>query len=99
MRGVQLADGPGYSISEIGPGFPAPACGEVPSGDDGFLFTFNNTNAAGTDLYLNFDWGAGNSGVTLDQVFVAPEPSVVGFLGFGIAAMLKRRRRYTRTRS
>jgi len=99
IKGAQLLGGAQrYSASQVGPGYgTVPSWGNVPGDDDGFLLSFSNTNLAGSgDPYVNFDWGAGNSGVTLDQVFVAPEPSVVGFLGFGIAAMLKRRRRGSR---
>jgi hypothetical protein len=66
--------------------------GTAPSGDSAYIFTFNGLSTS-ADTYINFDWTAGNSGVTLDQIVVpVPEPSSLFFLAMAALPLMTRRR-------
>jgi hypothetical protein len=87
LSDVQAGGPTGYTI------VPAGAAGiSVPAGDSAYMFTFTNLPTS-ADTFINFDWTAGNSGVTLDEIVVpVPEPSSLVFLAIAGPALMVRRR-------
>ncbi len=88
LSGVQAGGPTGYTVVPAGTAY-----GAVPAGDSGFVFAFVNVPGTG-DRYLNFDWTAGDPGVTLDEVQLpAPEPTGSFILAAFAGTLLLRRRR------
>jgi len=93
LSGSQTGGEDGYSLTRVGPGYDAaPPWVKPISGDSEFLAQFTNISGAG-DRYFNFDWSAGNSGVTLDQITVVPEPTSVALVSIAGIFMLHRPRK------